>query len=1101
MEGESLEARGNEGASANVRAEGGLSGQPRDMPGILKSSEDGNGVAQLGKMAVEVKPGPTANDGIRDVKVGGTENGTTYTNGDHGSINGVHLNGDSSDALEIQSKPSSAMANVISRLPPEMQHITLGFLPLSTLIARLVQETFNGLTEVIDEMSDMQVSLASQHTPFHNAKTQINGNGIGNSTKVNIEKKLRMLEFAQNRRAQFIKILVLSQWSRQAEEMTKVIDTRFWLQEQGQHFDGAIHWMGDMKRFLIPIKMPNPDIKTALEALSLGKASWLPDLGYVPPEPLSPQQMLKALRNINTLLSIRLNLHETVPFSFRDFSIVSGRATFCVPGEFGVDLSIAEDDPSSQLYFIDFRFLFSPAPAGIPSGRLRDEIEGKANDVLKRGGLPGCFDFFHDLVLTHKLSILRNQALDLCRGHWSEYLKVEAVHRSLVVQYWLNRPGGKNWIEIGIKRRRGKERVYHSNTPPIPYIALRWFRGGKEIIDVQVDMGLNDLSLATILKQIIAKHTNSILEEIAARLREGPLYSERLLRLKQRLSTSEPIDAALLVQLTVSKAVKIIQEPISGRFALLPASPLHSRAEWELNNLVSPATDASSRIANLRAIASLEEFEARARCFGWECVRSLNLDQETKARLFPRETLKVGFFQRRTWSSNWILALTTSLGGDSWWIIELPEKEARREGTGSIPKSRSVIRAAYRVSTPGFKSLMMEPSYATLAYIERTAAGMISQYNDTHYLALRRIPHKLQRTSTVEQPVTLTIRFDESKTPATPRTPITPKTPTTPQSPNRSSIPWTNEIVTLTFQGIDHATSSAIHLASARMESPIPNITALTSSIDSSIAFHPTSGAFAFRLLTPVGELTIPPLVERLSSIERLIHFLHIIKRHQLRCDAVSLDHLELTYSTSPSTLKATIHFQFNTSMRISFTKGNPHLRIQDYLTTVLRTSDGLNHLLSLLQATLPLLRTFSSLEAAHGIRILPRSVEWYQVRYEGSRSRWDIRLRLRRGEATWFIRDIGIWKVDGEKRGKNVLKRLDVEVEKAMAGLERASGKGWLGMRGGMVATPDGVEELVKKIDELYRTNLLKEEVTELASSLGKKRKRGEEDDPVVLD
>ena len=1081
--------------SADVREESDLSGRSRDMPGVLKKSEDSDRVSQFGNMAVEVKSGVTVNDSKKESKMGGMENGNTYMNGDHGSANDIHVNGILSDTLDVQKTPSFAMAEVMSQLPPEIEHITFGYLPLSTLVARLVQETFNGLTDIINEMSDMQMPQASHYTPFNNIRPQINGNGSGNSSQVNVEKKLRMLEFAQNRRAQFIKVLVLSQWSRQAEEVSKVIDTKLWLDGQRRTFEDAASWMGELKRILAPVKMPNPDIKTALEALSLSKASSLPDLGYIPPEPLSPQQMLQALRNVNTLLSVRLNLHETIPSPLRDFSIASGRATFRVAEEYEVDLSIAEEDPSSQLYFIDFRFLFSPSPADIPSSRLRDEIEGKANGVLKQEGLRGCFDFFHDLMLTHKLNILRYQAFDMSRGPWSEHLKVEAVHRSLVLQYWLNKPGGKNWIEIGIKRQKRRERLYSSGTQPIPYIALRWFRGGKEVIDVQVDMGLDNLSLAAILKQIIEKHTNSIFQEVAAKLREGPLYSQRLLSLKQSLSGAESIDAALLIQLTASKAVKIIQEPVSGRFALLPATSMHSRAEWELNNLISPATDTSSKIATLRAIASQEEFDTRARCFGWECVRSLNLDQETRARLFPRDTLRLSFFKRRTWSSNWILALTTSLQGDFWWIAELPGKDARVESAG-VSRSRAAIRAAYKITMPGLKSLLMEPSYATLAQIERTAAGMISQHIDTRHLTLQRTRHKLLRTSSAGHPVALAMRFDESKSL------ITSKTARTSQSPTPSLLPWANEAVTLTFQGIDHATSSAVHLASARMETPIPNITALASSIDSSIAFHPTNGAFSFRLLNSVGVSTIPSLLTRLSSIERLIHFLYIIKHHKLRCNAVSLDHLEFTYSTTPSTLKAMMHFPSDVSMRISFPKSNPHLRVQDYLTKLLRMSGGLNHTLPLLQVTLPLLRTFSFLETTPGISILPRSAEWYLVRYQGSRSRWDIRLRLRRGEVMWFLKDIGVWKEHVDDKGKRILKRLDVKVEEAFSEMERASGEGWLGMKGGVAATPAGVEELVKKVDELYRTKLLKEAVPEVAASpAGRKRKRGEEDDPVILD
>ena len=1098
MGGDPSEAQEGGIGSANAREEGTSSGQPREMPGILKSLEHSNGVPRLGKMAVEARPEYSMNEGTKDAERDGSDTAAAYTNGYHGAPNGIHVNGMTSNALDVESKPSSEMADMISQLPPEIEHITLGYLSLSTLIVRLVQETFNDLTDVINDMSDMQVSQASQHMPFHNVKSQINGHGAGN-TQGNVEKKLRMLEFAQNRRAQFIKILVLSQWSRQVEEVSKVIDTKIWLDGQKALFDSAVSWMGQLKRQLAHVKMPSPDIKTALEALSVGNASWLPDLGYIPLEPLSPQQMLEALRNINTQLSIRLNLHESIPPSFRDFSIASGRATFRVPGEFEVDLSIAEEDPSSQLYFIDFRFLFSPTPAGLPPGRFRDEIEGKANDVLKREDLSGCFEFFHDLVLTHKLSILRKQAFDMLRGHWSEHLKVEAVHRSIVVQYWLNRPGGKNWVEIGIKRRKGKGRAHHSGTLTIPYIAMRWFCGGKEVPDVQLDLGLNNLCFGALLKRVIAKHTSTIFQDVAAKLREGPLYSERLLRLKQRLSAAEPTDAALLVQLTLSKAVSIIQEPVTGKFALLPASPMHSRAEWELNILASPTTDAPLRLSTLRAISSQEEFETRGRCFGWECVRSLNLDQETKARLFPRDALRFGFFRRRTWSPDWILALITSVRGDSWWIVELPGKEKqveRAERLSSMVRPRPVISAAYKISMPGFKSLIMEPSYATLVQIERAAASMISQFVDTRYLNFRRTPHKLLGKPTAEQPVLLAMRLGGSKIPTAPRS------PTAPQLPSRSSTLWINETTTLAFQGIDRQSCSAIHLASASIEVPIPNIAALTSSIDSSIAFHPTTGAFAFCLKAPVGETTIPSLLKRLSSIERLIQFLHTIKRHKVRCNAVSLNHLEFTYAATPSTLKATIHFPTNGPMCIAFTRSNPHLRVQDFLTKLFRHPGGLAYVLTLLRITLPLLRAFSSLETTHGTLILPRSPEWYHVRYAGSRSRWEIRLRLRRGDLEWFVKDIGVWAEETIEKGKKIPRRLDVDVGKAMAELEGASGDGWQGISKGCIsATPKGIEELVTKVDELYRNNLLKEEIPGTAGQAAKKRKRGEEDDPVVVD
>ncbi len=114
------------------------------------------------------------------------------------------------------------------------------------------------------------------------------------------------------------------------------------------------------------------------------------------------------------MLSVRLTLDEydKIPFQFRDYSISSGRVTFKVEGEFEVDLTIADEDFEKQFWFIDFRFLFQPAPAEL-SDRVRQFIEKKVNDALATDGLAGCYRFLHEFVLTHKISEFYRQALDL----------------------------------------------------------------------------------------------------------------------------------------------------------------------------------------------------------------------------------------------------------------------------------------------------------------------------------------------------------------------------------------------------------------------------------------------------------------------------------------------------------------------------------------------------------------------------------------------------------------------------------------------------------------------------------------------------------------
>lgn len=794
--------------------------------------------------------------------------------------------------------------------------------------------------------------------------------------------------------------------------------------------------------------------------------------------------MLQGLKKINTLLSIRMNLHEKVPPPLREFSISSGKVTFHVRDEFELDLSIAEEDPSSQLYFIDFRFAFSPAVAEIPEGRLRDEIEGRSNDLLKRDGLAACFDFLHDMVLTYKLTTLKNQALEMAKGLWSENLRVEAVHRSLVVQYWLNRPGGKNWMEIGIKRQREKTAAHGFGRQNVPYIALRWFRSGKLVTDTHIDVEVGTLSLQKTLKQVIAAHTTKLLQEVAVRLGDGYLYSERLLKLKHSGSKLEPSDAFLLVQFTTSKAIKIIQNPVTGKLSLLPASPLHNRAEQGLNALPNPGVEAPLRLANLRCTVAQEEVETFALGLGWEKVNFLDPGQEATRRHFPRDTSKFGFFRRSTWDS-WVLAFTTSLSGDSWWIVELEKRKGEVEAGNSVPSNQAARRTpkvVFKIPMNGLKSVITDASYSTLAQIERMAVGMISKYVDAQNLVYERIRHQFRRRCTnfpEAESAVLLMRLNRKRSPAVL------------QTHSHMDLPWINEVVSLAFQGLDPMTNSAIHTALGRLKTSVSNIRNLTSPADHSIAFHPKSGAFAFRLISSVGEPTIPLVIQRLSSIDRLIYFLNSIQSHQLSCHEVSLNHVGFVYASTPTPLKAKIYFPSDAPQRISLDRQNPHVRIQDFISSIICSPDGLSHALRLLTSTLPLLRALARIEASHPseqVLVLPRSAEWYEVRYQSPRGCYDVTMRSRRDETMWMVKNRAVSYAEGT--GGHIAD----EVKR----LHKATGEGWRGMRDGIVASIAGVEDLLGKIDEIYR-NAGNEE--DKAGTVASRRKRKAEDDITVND
>jgi mediator of RNA polymerase II transcription subunit 14 len=108
-----------------------------------------------------------------------------------------------------------------------------------------------------------------------------NGKTPGNQSSENVHKKLRILDFAYAKRAEFIKLLVLSQWSRQAAEVSRLIDIQGFIRTRHHAYTLAVQAMGDMKRDLVRAQVANPDLKTALEVLSKGRVESLPDVSSV----------------------------------------------------------------------------------------------------------------------------------------------------------------------------------------------------------------------------------------------------------------------------------------------------------------------------------------------------------------------------------------------------------------------------------------------------------------------------------------------------------------------------------------------------------------------------------------------------------------------------------------------------------------------------------------------------------------------------------------------------------------------------------------------------------------------------------------------------
>ena len=371
---------------------------------------------------------------------------------------------------------------------------------------------------------------------------------------------------------------------------------------------------------------------------------------------------------------MRLSLedHDKIPFHFQDYTVSSGRVTFKVKGEFEVDLTIADEDFEKQFWFIDFRFLFTPAPQDL-SEALRAFIEAKVNEALANDGLAGCYRFLHEFVLTHKINELSRQARELSRERWIDSVRVERLNRAISIQYWASRypqNGPKSWIIIGVNS--GKKSSSYVDAKTTSSLTLRWFRDSKEVKDVDVLLDTEEVSAERLLKRVIARHIGHILRTIYDKLQTKPRFMKREAAMTLRLDKDEPMLSALEVQLSYCEKIIARIDPITGFFAMSPHSRVVYEGEHRLNyRSKDPAEEGLNSIEGIRCVSTMEELNRRGKSMGWIGSPRPIRPEDLRTIVNSREGVQSIWFKREGWDPRWYLMLSLSLSGDHWWLVEL----------------------------------------------------------------------------------------------------------------------------------------------------------------------------------------------------------------------------------------------------------------------------------------------------------------------------------------------------------------------------------------------------------------------------------------------
>jgi mediator of RNA polymerase II transcription subunit 14 len=938
---------------------------------------------------------------------------------------------------------------------------------MGVLVERLAQQCMGDMNEALTKMADVAQPAAQANGIVPHAV---------DTSEASLSKKRTLLEFAHNQRDRFIKTLVLSDWARNADDMARLVDIKVWQEKQNAAQESARNFIGVMKSNLAGAKMPNPNIEGALELLATGKASRIPDLGYLPAKRLTAKQLLRTLQDMNVTLATRLNLHEELPHHFNDFSITNGRATFRVPQEFEVDLSVADEDPSTPFYFIDIRFSFSPTPS-ISNERLRGQLEMRANVALASDGLKGCYEFLHNFVLTHKINMLRNQAFDLSREKWFNCLVIDLKKRVLIIQYWSGMPGPKSWLEVGISTGKQKsKRAEHAT----PQHAIRWFRRGKEVANdedaVRVDW--QDLSAENILAAITAKHVSWLLTNIKDRMQVHAGTTSKLVS-TLATSASTPDDCSLDLSLPGMRAPLTVRvADVTGKWSISPAMPLTVRAERALN--LDHNADPATVLINLLCQLVQEIVAKAANLAGWTHIhrKSLVSMSPSVAALFGSGVMTRSIYSCSPgWGESWALIATFSLAGEKWWATRLKVQDP------AIVPSLRMIAEAFKLSTNLF--LSGNVSRAQLLRVEKLAAAEISMAVLKQELDEQDIRFKTERTTSLTtQPASAA----EASTGASTAV-VFDAAPLVKATPGTHLKNIQADVIRLTHIGVsmhphdngDDNGELAEMRHSLRLTVKPGSLKHLqtyliTKSRNSDVAMN-ASGSLALQLRTPFGQCYTQHIKSRLEACGRFDEYLAILRKYKLEPLSLSLEKFSFVYSNDPH-LTATLHFagsegRFPTKLKMEPANSNPQQRVRTQAEGAFNRlsktnpSGAFHNMIRILAVTIPAYQTFDQLELVQPVGSVaihihnPLAVN-LEYRAPLPVCKFAIHLRNKDNSFSW---NIGTPLMEQDGRG------LPDPLRFALLRLCQEKGEGWFGDSRSRIVVESGfVGGVLRKIDGIMR-------------------------------
>ncbi|CDK28093.1 unnamed protein product [Kuraishia capsulata CBS 1993] len=591
--------------------------------------------------------------------------------------------------------------------PPELPHVEVNVTPLSDILARYSQHSFQELQTLI-------------HTLQSKAK---NDNA----------KKKAFLDLLVGIRQNFVRLYVLCKWARASKDIGKLIDVFVWLRGQNQKYADSIFELSTIKSSLMSAKLPDPDLTTAIEVLMTGRPQ-LPTHGLLSKKPLSPYLILKTLRNLNVSLSTRMALEDDLPPAFQNYKVEDGRVVFHVHKSFQASIAIADDSvDDSPFFLVDFEFSFAlkdgsliqastPLPAVTHS-----KIEKLANAALAKEGLFGLYDLLHRFATTFKLYLLHRQLVAMRIGLWKGNLShtYNAEKCFVVIKYWAKKPSSskqKSTIEIGINKQTND-------------LSFRWVKDGKLITDHGISFDEFDgdednddgemINLERLIRRITKRHSELNIQQIYDDIADRIEDAEKLVSINR-----EGGNCSIVFNLNATKTATYSLDALSGKGYFHDPTPLMTDTANSINS--GEFSESSLKLLKFRLESQIQELGSMLSATGWINVDVVKLPSAEVSKLnisyaelkephLFSQLYSIRFFRRREWTAGWFLCV--GISGFSrqvnWWCARIKSNLGQWSinWTESIKCGQNQHASLYR--------LEQDYDYSSLVELSRISAAKL----------------------------------------------------------------------------------------------------------------------------------------------------------------------------------------------------------------------------------------------------------------------------------------------------------------------------------------------------------------------------------------